>query len=165
LTLVRAAGAALAAAALFIPGAAGIAAPAHLQREIPTIDLTIESGTGTHHFRVEVARTFDEQQRGLMFRTNIPQDGGMLFTPYPAEGSSKGKEARFWMYNTPTALDLIFIRADGTIDKIVADAVPYSEDRIYSDGVVTAVLEINAGRCAALGIAVGDKVNWQGRER
>ena len=150
---------------MLIPGGAGFASPASAPREIPTIDLTITSKTGTHHFRVEVARTYEEQQRGLMFRTNIPQDGGMLFTPYPAEGSSKGKEARFWMSNTPTALDLIFIRADGTIDKIVADAVPYSEDRIYSDGVVTAVLEIHAGRCAALGIAVGDKVDWQGRGR
>lgn len=158
-------GAALAATVLFIPGAAGIAAPAGLQRDVPTIDLTIESKTGTHHFRVEVARSYPEQQRGLMFRTNIPPDGGMLFTPYPAEGSGKGKEARFWMSNTPTALDLIFIRADGSIDKIVADAVPYSEDRIYSEGPVTAVLEINAGRSAALGIAVGDKVSWQGRGR
>ncbi|MCW3847523.1 DUF192 domain-containing protein [Sphingomonas sp. LB-2] len=159
----RGIGAAFAAALLLIPAAAGIAAPLAGLRDAPTIDLTIESKTGVHRFRVEVARTYEEQQRGLMYRTDIPQDGGMLFTPYPAEGG-RGQEAHFWMHNTPSALDIIFIKADGTIDKIAADAKPYSEDRIYSDGPVTAVLEINGGRAAALGIAVGDRVNWQGRK-
>ena len=159
----RVIGAVLAAAALLMPAASGIAAPLSGLREAPKIDLTIESRTGVHRFRVEVARTYEEQQRGLMYRTNIPEDGGMLFTPYPAEGG-RGQEAHFWMHNTPSPLDIIFIRADGTIDKIAADAKPYSEDRLYSDGPVTAVLEINGGRAAALGITAGDKVDWQGRK-
>jgi len=161
LNQLRAFGAALAATALCIP-AAGVAAPASL-READKIDLTITSATGTHRFRVEVARTQPEQSRGLMYRTHIPADEGMLFAPYPAEGG-KGQEAHFWMYNTPSPLDIIFIRADGTIDKIAANAEPYNEDRIFSDGPVTAVLEINGGRAAALGIAVGDQVTWQGRK-
>lgn len=166
----RVTAAAFAAALLFIPAAvgpaaAGIAAPVAAPREIPTIGLTITGKAGTHRFRVELARTHEEQNRGLMYRTNIPQDGGMLFAPYPAEGAGRGKEARFWMHNTPTALDLIFIRADGSIDKIVANAVPFSDDRIYSEGVVTAVLEVNAGVCAKLGIVAGDTVSWEGQKR
>jgi uncharacterized membrane protein (UPF0127 family) len=163
LNAVRVFGAAFAAAVLSIPAAAGIASPARVPREAPTIALTIESGNGTHLFHVEVARTEAEQARGLMYRTNIPPDGGMLFTPYPAMGG-RAQEAHFWMHNTPSPLDIIFIRADGTIDKIAADAEPYSEDRIFSSGPVTAVLEINGGRSAALGIAAGDKVSWEGRK-
>jgi len=158
----RALSAAFAATVSFIPAAAGIAAPATDLREAAKIDLTITSANGTHRFRVEVARTHPEQTRGLMYRTNIPLDEGMLFAPYPAEGGG-GQEAHFWMHNTPSPLDIIFIRADGMIDKIAANAEPYNEDRIFSVGPVTAVLEINGGRAAALGIAVGDKVNWQGR--
>lgn len=148
---------------VFIPAAAGSAAPAATPREAPKIALTITSATGVHHFRVEVARTQPEQSRGLMYRTNIPADEGMLFAPYPAEGG-KGQEAHFWMYNTPSPLDIIFIKADGTIDTIAANAPAYSEERIYSKGPVTAVLEINGGRAAALGIVAGDKVTWQGRK-
>jgi uncharacterized membrane protein (UPF0127 family) len=154
----------LAAALSLIPATAGIAAPVNAAREIPTIELTIQSKNGTHVFRVEVAETYEQQQRGLMYRTNIAPDGGMLFAPYPAEGTSRGSEAHFWMHNTPSPLDIIFIHADGTIGKIAADCQPYNEDRIFSDGPVTAVLEINGGRAAALGLAVGDKVTWQGRK-
>ncbi|MEZ0243022.1 MAG: DUF192 domain-containing protein [Sphingomonas sp.] len=160
----RALGVAFAAALSLIPATAGIAAPTGVPREIPTIELTIQSKTGTHVFRVEVARSYEEQQRGLMYRTNIAPDGGMLFAPYPAEGTGKGTEAHFWMHNTPSPLDIIFIHADGTIGKIAADCQPYNDDRVFSDGPVTAVLEINGGRAAALGIAVGDKVTWQGRK-
>jgi len=51
-----------------------------------TIPLTITSANGKHDFVVEVAKTSAEQERGLMYRTNIPKDGGMIFAPYPPEG-------------------------------------------------------------------------------
>lgn len=157
----RVMGTALAAAALTMSpanafGARSVAATA------ARVQVTIVSRNGPHRFDVEVARTDAEQERGLMFRTNIPADGGMLFTPYPAEGGPP-KEASFWMQNTPSALDIIFIRADGTIARIAANAEPFSEDRILSGEPVSAVLEINGGRAAALGIAAGDKVSWAGR--
>ena len=123
------------------------------------VPLTIKSHGKRHAFVVEVARTLEEQQQGLMNRQTLAPGRGMIFPYDPPQ------PVAFWMKNTLIPLDMIFIRADGTIDKIVADAVPYSEDRIYSEGPVTAVLEINAGRCAALGIAVGDKVTWEGRGR
>jgi uncharacterized membrane protein (UPF0127 family) len=108
------------------------------------------------------ARTPTEQERGLMFRTDIPQDGGMIFTPYPAAGGGPAV-ATFWMHNTPSALDIIFIRKDGTIARIAENAVPYSDDLIPSGEPVSAVLEIRGGRSAELGIAEGDKVSWTGK--
>ena len=128
-----------------------------------TTQLTVTSTNGAHDFTVEIAKTSDEQERGLMFRTNIPKDGGMLFAPYPPDGPPR--EATFWMKNTPSSLDIIFIRADGTIAHIADNAVPFSEARIPSGEPVSAVLEINGGRAAELGIAEGDKVTWAGHGR
>lgn len=130
----------------------------------PTIPLTVTDAKGKpHSFQVEVATTPQEQEKGLMFRTDIPADGGMLFAPYPP-GGGPPREASFWMKNTPSALDIIYIRKDGTIARIAANAVPYDETPLSSGEPVSAVLELNGGRAAALGIAEGDKVSWEGRK-
>ena len=128
--------------------------------QAPLTRLTIASANGKHVFNVEMARTPAEQQRGLMYRTGIPKDNGMLFAPYPAEGGPP-REASFWMKNTPSPLDIIFIRADGTIARIAENTVPFSEAQVPSGEPVAAVLEINGGRSAELGIAEGDKVSWK----
>ena len=70
------------------------------------------------------------------------------------------RPASFWMKNTLIPLDMIFIRADGTIANIEANAVPLSLEAENSDGPVKAVLEIAGGRSAELGIKAGDKVDW-----
>lgn len=137
----------------------GTAAIAGQQALVP---VTIESSGGKHVFRVELARTADEQMRGLMFRTDIAQDGGMLFAPYPP-GGGPPQEASFWMKDTPSPLDIIFIRADGTIARIAENTTPFSEAQIPSGEPVAAVLEIRGGRAAELGIAEGDKVSWTGQ--
>jgi len=124
-----------------------------------TIALTVASGNGTHAFQVEVASTSTEQEKGLMFRTDIPDNGGMLFWPYPAGGGAP-KAASFWMKNTPSPLDIIFIRADGTIARI-ATAKPLDDTPVPSGEPVASVLEIAGGRAAQLGIAPGDKVEWR----
>lgn len=149
-----AAGALLAVVA--IPAGPGVAQA--MQRKTGAMAVTIEARAGPHQFQVEIARTRVQQDRGLMFRTDIPADGGMLFTPYPAEGAPR--EASFWMKNTPSPLDILFIRADGRIAAIAANATPFSETPVKSGEVVTAVLEINGGKAAELGIAVGDRVRW-----
>jgi uncharacterized membrane protein (UPF0127 family) len=136
-------------------GAAGATAPAKL------VPVTIASSNGRHAFQVEVAATAPEQERGLMFRTNIPKDGGMIFTPYPPQGGAP-REASFWMKNTPSPLDILFIRADGTIARIAENAIPFSETALPSGEPVAAILEINGGRSAELGIAPDDKVTWPG---
>jgi hypothetical protein len=62
------------------------------------------------------------------------------------------------MRNTPTSLDLIFIRSDGTIANIEASAKPFSLELIRSKGSVIAVLEVGAGKAKQLGISAGDRV-------
>ena len=123
------------------------------------IPVTITSANGPHVFRVERAVTAAQQAQGLMYRTDLKPDGGMLFHPYPAEGGAP-REASFWMKNTPTPLDILFIRADGTIATIAENTVPFSEAPVTSREPVNAVIELVGGRAADLGIAEGDTVTW-----
>jgi uncharacterized membrane protein (UPF0127 family) len=128
--------------------------PATRVAKAATIPLAIKSANGIHRFKVEVARSSVEQARGLMFRPHIAPDGGMIFPMEPA------RLASFWMKNTVSSLDLIFIRPNGTIARIAGNAIPYSLDPIDSGEPVSAVLEIAGGRAAQLGISANDKVNW-----
>lgn len=119
------------------------------------IPLSIQSAAGEHKLQVEVARTPDEQERGLMFRTSLPRDGGMIF-PYDPP-----RVASFWMKNTLIPLDMIFIRKDGTVARIADNTTPESLEPVQSGEPVAAVLELAGGRAAELGIAEGDKINWK----
>ncbi|WP_051504363.1 DUF192 domain-containing protein [Sphingomonas jaspsi] len=118
------------------------------------VPLTIVSSGKTHRFTVEVAASPQEQQTGLMYRQEMARDHGMIF-PF-----DEVRIASFWMKNTYIPLDLIFVRKDGSIANIAENAVPMSLEPIYSDGDVAAVLEINGGESAELGIKAGDKVSW-----
>ena len=118
------------------------------------IPLTIASANARRAFRVEVARSGEEQARGMMFRTAMGANEGMIFPMEPA------RQASFWMKNTVISLDLVFIGPDRRIESIAANAVPYSLSPIGSKGSVSAVLELNGGRAAQLGLAPGDKVEW-----
>lgn len=124
--------------------------PAGLQQSM----VTIRSGQREHRFTVEIARTPQEQAQGLMHRQSLAPDRGMLF-PY-----SPPQPASFWMKNTLIPLDIIFIRADGTIARIAAQTVPLSLEPVPSLEPVIAVLEIAGGRAAELGIKEGDRVSW-----
>jgi len=117
------------------------------------VRLAIHSGTRTHRFTVEVARTPAQQEQGLMNRRALAPDAGMLFPFDPPQPAS------FWMRNTLIPLDLIFVRPDGSIARIVT-GVPLSETHIEVGEPLTAVLEIPGGRAAQLGIAAGDSVSW-----
>jgi len=107
-----------------------------------------------HRFTVEVARTPDQQARGLMNRESLAADRGMIFPYDPPVVAS------FWMKNTLIPLDIIFIRADGTIASIEANTVPLSLDPVASAVPVATVLELAGGRSAELGIVPGAKVEW-----
>jgi uncharacterized membrane protein (UPF0127 family) len=89
-----------------------------------------------------------------MFRTTMGPDEGMIFPMRPP------RLANFWMHNTVLPLDIIYIGTDGRIVRIAANAVPYDDTNIPSGAIVSGVLELNGGRAAQLGIAVGDRVNW-----
>ena len=120
------------------------------------VPLTITTTTGKkHRFTVEVARTEAQQAQGLMNRESLAPDRGMIFPYDPPVAAS------FWMKNTLIPLDLIFIRADGTIARIAENTVPLSLDPVPSLEPVVAVLEIPGGRSAELGVKAGDKVSWK----
>ena len=91
---------------------------------------------------------------GLMNRPSLASGRGMVFPFEPP------RDASFWMKNTLIPLDMIFVRADGSIANIEANTVPLSLQPVYSDGPVAAVLEIAGGRAAELGIKADDKVKW-----
>jgi uncharacterized membrane protein (UPF0127 family) len=117
-----------------------------------TSRLVIEGERGRHTFAVEVAATDETRQVGLMFRKTLAADAGMLFdyqTPQPVA---------MWMKNTLIPLDMLFIGADHRISGIAERTVPHSLATIDSGGPVRAVLELNAGTAARLGIKVGDLV-------
>lgn len=106
------------------------------------------------NFNVEIAENGPDVQKGLMFRTEMPRDAGMLFYFGGGEG-----DVAFWMKNTLIPLDMIFIRGDGSIAHIHENAVPQSLQSVPSRHPVAAVLEINGGESAARGIKTGDRVD------
>ena len=115
----------------------------------------VSAGSGKEHaFTIEVATTEREKALGLMYRTELGDGEGMLF-PYPAE-----RPLQMWMHNTYISLDMLFIRADGTIARIEERAEPLSDRVISSGPAVLAVLEIAGGAAARLGIKPGDKVRY-----
>jgi len=134
-----------------------VAALAACQPGLEQVALTVTSGGKVHRFVVEVARTPEEQATGLMNRTSLAPDRGMVFPFDPP------RDASFWMKNTLIPLDIIFVRGDGSIANIEANTVPLSLDPVMSAGPVRAVLEIAGGRAGELGIKAGDKADWPGR--
>ena len=119
------------------------------------IPLSIVSAGKTHRFTVEVARSGAEQETGLMNRPSMAPDRGKIF-PYDVP-----RPVAFWMKNTMIPLDMIFVAPGGRILRIEANAVPYSLDPVPSGGDIEAVLELNGGRAAQLGIGSGDQVDWK----
>jgi hypothetical protein len=114
--------------------------------------LSIATASGVHTFQVEIAADEATREKGLMNRRYMPADRGMLF-----EFERSGPVA-FWMKNTYIPLDMIFIARDGVVTKIAANTEPFSETPIPSGGPCVAVLELNGGVAAQIGLKVGDKV-------
>ncbi|MCC6470211.1 MAG: DUF192 domain-containing protein [Alphaproteobacteria bacterium] len=129
-----------------------LAAPAAAVVTFEKSELTIESDGKSHHFTIEIARTPEQSQQGLMFRAKMAADAGMLFLYDPPQPVS------MWMYQTILPLDMLFIGADGKVVNIRERAVPGSTDTIPSAGPVRAVLELNGGTVARLKLKPGDRV-------
>ena len=129
-------------------------APArHRESGLAVVPLTVTTANATHRFQVEVAATLADQQRGLMFRTAMGPDEGMIFPNSPPQVRS------FWMKNTVIPLDIIYIGPDRRVLNI-ARGEPYSTNSLPSAGPVINVLELVAGRSEQLGIKPGDAVAW-----
>ncbi|MFN3353756.1 MAG: DUF192 domain-containing protein [Brevundimonas sp.] len=118
----------------------------------PMERLAIVTDSGRHSFWVEVADDPAERERGLMFRPPLPDDRGMLFK---FEDSA---ERGFWMRNTPSSLDIIYVAADGRIVSIARHTTPYSDGIYPSNGPATGVVELRAGRSEEIGAEPGDRV-------
>jgi len=114
--------------------------------------LTIAGASGRHAFQVEVARNDAERAQGLMYRRSLAPDRGMLFD------FARVQPISMWMQNTYIPLDMIFIRADGSIARIAENAEPLSTRTIPSGEPVLAVLEVIGGTAARLGVKPGDRV-------
>ncbi|MCX8506755.1 MAG: DUF192 domain-containing protein [Alphaproteobacteria bacterium] len=117
------------------------------------LTITHKSG-GAVNFQVEHAISESEHNQGLMYRTSLPENGGMIFIYKTAQ------KVQFWMKNTIIPLDMIFIDAGGEIISIHENAVPLSLTAIDSGGKIVAVLEIAGGMAARNYIAVGDHVKF-----
>ena len=118
----------------------------------PTTPLIIKTTEGEIRFMVEVASTPEDLKTGLMHRTNLGFNSGMIFNIYPVRPTA------MWMKNTKIPLDMLFVAPDATISMIKENAEPMSEELIISRDPVRAVIEINAGQVKRHGIKVGDKV-------
>ena len=118
----------------------------------PGETLVIETASGRHPFKVEIAASTEQRETGLMFRTQLAADAGMLFEYQQPEA------ILMWMRNTLIPLDMVFIGADGRIMNVAERTVPQSLTTIPSAGLAKGVLEVNSGTAAKIGIKPGDRV-------
>jgi uncharacterized protein len=120
-----------------------------------SLPISAEADIGGQVIQLEVARTPQEQAMGLMYRTSLPSDRGMLFAFEPP------RPVQFWMQDTLIPLDMVFMR-DGEIKAIVANAQPCTSNPCPTYGprreAVNQVIELAGGRAAELGLAVGDRI-------
>ena len=139
-----------------LAGAAVIAFAGAARAQLATFSkgkLVIETAKGKFPFDIEIALSPPQMMQGLMFRRALAADAGMLFdygSPQPIT---------MWMKNTVIPLDMIFIANDGRIVDFHERAVPMSLDTIETKVPARAVLEVNAGTVARLGVQVGDTVH------
>ena len=133
-------------------------APEAAPASIPfRIDGTLSFVRGDDTLRtidIEVADDDSSRGRGLMERSEIPPDTGMLFVFPRAEPQA------FYMANTPRPLDIQFYAADSTLVNVVENTVPYSLDNVYSEGPAQFVVEVPAGYTRRLGLVQGDRITW-----
>lgn len=131
---------------------AALAQPAAVSTETSLEPLEIVTAAGANRFSVEVMRNDEQRARGLMFRRFMPADRGMLFD------FKREEQVSMWMKNTFLPLDMIFADRTGRIVSIAENTEPMSERIIPSGGPVLAVLEVNAGTAARLGLKPGDRL-------
>ena len=114
----------------------------------------LHTAKGDFAFSLEIADTEAQREKGLMFRTSLAPDAGMLFDYH------KEQQASFWMQNTLIPLDMVFIGADGIVKTIHVNARPMDTTPIPSEVPIRFVLEIAGGRAEEIGLKVGDKFEY-----
>jgi len=124
--------------------------------QLDIVTVRIDTGRKIHSYKAEVARTPEQQSRGLMYRKAMARDAGMIFL------FAEPRMASFWMANTYLPLDIIFISAEGRVIN-VGEGVPLSTATVESTGPASTVLELNRGEAARIGLKPGAKVTWATR--
>lgn len=113
---------------------------------------------GGQRFQVEIADDAAERERGLMFREHLDADSGMLFV------HAREEPLAYWMKNTRIPLDILYFDAQRRFVSIQAGVPPCSAGdacpNYPSAGPAKYVLELNAGRAAALGLEAGDPITF-----
>jgi uncharacterized membrane protein (UPF0127 family) len=117
--------------------------------------LTKAEGDTIRQLDIEIADIESERTIGLMHRWSMPDTQGMLFIFEEEEPRS------FWMHNTLMGLDIIYIKADGTIESIAKYCVPKSDKSIPSKGPAMYVLEVQEGFSDIYGLVPGNKVTFK----
>ena len=119
---------------------------------LPVETLSVVTDAGSFDFDVEIADDEAERARGLMYRTPLEDDKGMLFQ-FP-----DAAERAFWMQNTPSSLDIVYLDPQGCIISIAARTTPHAETTYPSNGAAKGVLEVRAGRMSEIGAGPGDRI-------
>lgn len=118
--------------------------------------LEIDTEKKIQKFTVEVADTDTKRELGLMYRTQMKDEQGMLFI-FPDE-----QIRQFWMKNTNLSLDILFIDKSGIIISVVKDAKPNQISEIYSSQYPAQyALELNNGSIDKFNIQIGDKISFK----
>jgi uncharacterized membrane protein (UPF0127 family) len=119
----------------------------------PHASMTIQRNNGpTYLYDIEVATSSEQEAYGLMFRRVLLQNTGMIFL-YQSD-----QDIHMWMKNTFIPLDMLFVRRDGIIAKIMTHTIPFDLTPLSSGEPVRAVVEINGGDADRLGLEPGDKI-------
>lgn len=119
---------------------------------VDPVRLAIDTAAGEAVFDIEIADDASERSRGLMHRTDLPDNRGMLFV-YDAP-----RLISMWMANTPQSLDMVFVGADGRVTAIETATEPFSHAVIAPPVPSRFVIEFKAGIADKHGIAVGNTV-------
>ncbi len=114
-----------------------------------------QNGDTIASFRLELAETAAETAQGMMYRRSVPEGTGMLFI------MAEERPQSFWMRNTYVPLDIIYLKADGAVVSIQANAQPMNDMPLPSEGPAKYVLEIAGGGSAQYGIKPGIKWLWK----
>jgi uncharacterized membrane protein (UPF0127 family) len=113
---------------------------------------TVEFAAGSRNLKVELARTADEREKGLMYRKALGENEGMLFV-FGAD-----EQLAFWMKNTSIPLSIAYIASDGTIREI-HDLEPFSLDAVKAGRSVRYALEVGRGWFEKAGLREGDRLS------
>lgn len=113
---------------------------------------TVEMVAGSRTLKLELARTADEREKGLMFRKSLGENEGMLFV-FPSD-----EQLAFWMKNTSIPLSIAYIASDGTIREI-HDLEPFSLEAVKAGRSVRYALEVGRGWFGKAGLREGDRLS------